>query len=72
MLQDNVPAFSSQAAVATVERGLGKPITEVFRGVRPHTLLLPVAVPPSRTCVRCCRRPAALLMHDSVTVPSNS
>lgn len=30
MLQDNVPAFSSAAAVATVERGLGKPITEVF------------------------------------------
>ena len=30
MLQDNVPPFSSQAAVDTVERGLGKPITEVF------------------------------------------
>ena len=30
MLQDNVPAFSSAAAVATVERGLGKPILEVF------------------------------------------
>ncbi|BDA47029.1 Protein ACTIVITY OF BC1 COMPLEX KINASE 8, chloroplastic [Coccomyxa sp. Obi] len=30
LLQDNVPAFSSAAAVATVERGLGKPITEVF------------------------------------------
>ena len=30
MLQDNVPAFSSTAAVATVERDLGKPITEVF------------------------------------------
>ena len=30
MLQDNVPPFSSQAAVDTVERGLGKPITEAF------------------------------------------
>lgn len=29
-LQDNVPAFSSAAAVATVEQGLGKPITEAF------------------------------------------
>lgn len=29
-LQDNVPAFSSMAAIATVERGLGKSITELF------------------------------------------
>ena len=31
MLQDNVPAFSSRAAVATVERAFNQPITEVFQ-----------------------------------------
>ena len=35
MLQDNVPPFSPQAAVATIERGLGKPITEAFEECAP-------------------------------------
>jgi predicted unusual protein kinase regulating ubiquinone biosynthesis (AarF/ABC1/UbiB family) len=29
-LQDNVPAFSPRLAVATVEKGLGKPVGELF------------------------------------------
>ncbi len=40
MLQDNVPAFSSEAAVATVERGLGKPILEVFQECVPLPCLI--------------------------------
>ena len=31
MLQDNVPAFSSKAAVATVERAFQQPITEIYQ-----------------------------------------
>lgn len=31
MLQDNVPAFSSKAAVATVERAFKQPVSEVFQ-----------------------------------------
>ncbi|CAL5224135.1 g6768 [Coccomyxa viridis] len=31
MLQDNVPAFSSKAAVATVERAFQHPITEIYQ-----------------------------------------
>ena len=31
MLQDNVPAFSSKKAVATVERAFQQPITEIYQ-----------------------------------------
>lgn len=38
LLQDNVPPFSSDAAIATVERGLGKPVNEVFEEFDPNPI----------------------------------
>jgi predicted unusual protein kinase regulating ubiquinone biosynthesis (AarF/ABC1/UbiB family) len=37
-LQDNVPPFSSQKAIEIVERGLGKPVNEVFEEFDPEPI----------------------------------
>jgi predicted unusual protein kinase regulating ubiquinone biosynthesis (AarF/ABC1/UbiB family) len=38
MLQDNVPPFSSEAAMATIEKGLGKPVLEIFEEFDPQPI----------------------------------